>query len=66
MKIYMILYLVSKAEPEDKLLSDEWSIKPESQVILCIVWLHHLLKGWKGHDSPINLSDVRLIRPALL
>jgi hypothetical protein len=24
----------------------------------------HLLKGWNGHSSPINLSDVRLIRPA--
>jgi hypothetical protein len=34
------------------------------ELILCIVGLYHLLKGWKGHGSPINLSDVRLIRPA--
>jgi len=34
------------------------------ELILCIVGLYHLLNGWKGHSSPINLSDVRLIRPA--
>jgi len=34
------------------------------ELILCIVGLYHLLKGWNGHSSPINLSDVRLIRPA--
>lgn len=34
------------------------------ELILCMVGLYHLLKGWKGQGSPINLSDVRLIRPA--
>ncbi len=34
------------------------------ELILCIVGLYHLMKGWKGYGSPINLSDVRLIRPA--
>lgn len=34
------------------------------ELILCIVGLYHLMNGWKGHGSPINLSDVRLIRPA--
>jgi len=34
------------------------------ELILCIVGLYHLLKGWNGHGSPINLADVRLIRPA--
>ncbi len=35
-----------------------------AELILCIVGLYHLLKGWNGYGSPINLSDVRLIRPA--
>jgi hypothetical protein len=35
-----------------------------AELILCIVGLYHLLKGWSGYGSPINLSDVRLIRPA--
>ncbi|MDP2846121.1 MAG: hypothetical protein Q8N79_08655 [Candidatus Methanoperedens sp.] len=34
------------------------------ELILCIVGLYHLLKGWKGPISPINFSDVRLILPA--
>jgi hypothetical protein len=34
------------------------------ELILCIVGLYHLLKGWKGPASPINFSDVRLILPA--
>jgi len=34
------------------------------ELILCIVGLYHLIKGWKGHSSPINFSDVRLILPA--
>ena len=34
------------------------------ELILCIVGLYHLLKGWKGPLSPINFSDVRLILPA--
>src|SRR5450759_2208113 len=34
------------------------------ELILCIVGIYHLLNGWNGHGSPINLSDVRLIRPA--
>jgi len=35
-----------------------------AELILCIVGLYHLLNGWNGHGSPINLADVRLIRPA--
>ncbi len=35
-----------------------------AELILCIVGLYHLLKGWNGYGSSINLSDVRLIRPA--
>ncbi len=34
------------------------------ELILCIVGLYHLLNGWNGNGSPINLADVRLIRPA--
>jgi hypothetical protein len=34
------------------------------ELILCIVGLYHLIKGWKGPSSPINFSDVRLILPA--
>jgi len=34
------------------------------ELILCIVGLYHLIKGWKGHSSPINFSDVRLVLPA--
>jgi hypothetical protein len=34
------------------------------ELILCIVGLYHLLKGWKGPLSPINFSDVRLVLPA--
>jgi hypothetical protein len=33
-------------------------------LILCIVGLYHLIKGWKGPSSPINFSDVRLVLPA--
>ena len=35
-----------------------------AELILCIVGLYHHLNGWIGHGSPINLADVRLIRPA--
>ncbi len=41
----------------------ELSLK-SAELVLCIVGLYHLLKGWKGPVSPINLSDVRLILPA--
>jgi hypothetical protein len=34
------------------------------ELILCIVGLYHLIKGWKGPSSPINFSDVRLVLPA--
>jgi len=34
------------------------------ELILCIVGLYHLLKGWKGPSSPINFSDVRLVLPS--
>ena len=49
----------TRVEPDE----DELLLK-SGELILCIVGLYHLLKGWKGHGSPINLSDVRLIRPA--
>jgi hypothetical protein len=49
----------TRVEPDEA----ELLLKSE-ELILCIVVLYHLLKGWKGHGSPINLSDVRLIRPA--
>ncbi len=35
-----------------------------SEIILCISGLYHMLKGWKGHESPVNLSDIRLFIPA--
>lgn len=35
-----------------------------SELVLCIVGLYHLLKGWQGPESPINLSDIRLFIPA--
>ncbi|MBC2762323.1 MAG: hypothetical protein HF970_03245 [ANME-2 cluster archaeon] len=45
--------------------SAEAELLPKSaELILCIVGLYHLLNGWSGYGSPINLADVRLIRPA--
>ena len=35
-----------------------------AELILCIVGLYHFLNGWNGRGGPINLADVRLIRPA--
>ncbi len=35
-----------------------------SELLLCIAGLYHMLKGWKGHESPVNLSDIRLFIPA--
>ncbi len=35
-----------------------------SELVLCIAGLYHLLKGWQGPKSPVNLSDIRLIIPA--
>jgi hypothetical protein len=49
----------TRVEPDEAEL-----LLKSGELILCIVGLYHLLKGWKGHDSTINLSDVRLIRPA--
>ncbi len=49
----------TRVEPDEA----ELSLK-SAELILCIVGLYHLLKGWKGPDSPINLSDIRLILPA--
>ena len=31
-----------------------------SELLLCIAGLYHMLKGWKGHESPVNLSDIHL------
>jgi hypothetical protein len=49
----------TRVEPDEAEL-----LLKSGELILCIVGLYHLLKGWNGHGSPINLSDVRLIRPA--
>lgn len=49
----------TRVEPDEAEL-----LLKSGELILCIVGLYHLLKGWKGHGSPINLADVRLIRPA--
>ncbi len=49
----------TRVEPDEAEL-----LLKSGELILCIVGLYHLLKGWKGNGSPINLSDVRLIRPA--
>ncbi len=46
----------TRVEPDEAEL-----LLKSGELILCIVGLYHLLKGWKGHGSPINLSDVRLI-----
>jgi hypothetical protein len=35
-----------------------------SELLLCIAGLYHMLKGWKGAESPVNLSDIRLFIPA--
>ncbi len=35
-----------------------------SELVLCVVGLYHLLKGWQGPESPVNLSDIRLFIPA--
>ncbi len=34
------------------------------ELVLCIVGLYHMMNGWAGSASPINLSDVRIIMPA--
>ncbi len=49
----------TRVEPDEA----ELSLK-SAELVLCIVGLYHLLKGWKGPSSPINFSDVRLILPA--
>ncbi len=35
-----------------------------SELVLCIAGLYHLLKGWQGPESPVNLSDIRLFTPS--
>jgi len=49
----------TRVEPDEAEL-----LLKSGELILCIVGIFHLLKGWDGHGSPINLADVRLIRPA--
>jgi hypothetical protein len=49
----------TRVEPDEAEL-----LLKSGELILCIVGIYHLLNGWNGHGSPINLSDVRLIRPA--
>jgi hypothetical protein len=49
----------TRVEPDEAEL-----LLKSGELILCIVGIYHLLQGWNGHGSPINLSDVRLIRPA--
>jgi hypothetical protein len=46
----------TRVEPDEAEL-----LLKSGELILCIIGLYHILKGWKGHSSPINLSDVRLI-----
>jgi hypothetical protein len=49
----------TRVEPDEAEL-----LLKSGELILCIVGIYHLLNGWNGLGSPINLSDVRLIRPA--
>jgi hypothetical protein len=35
-----------------------------AELLLCSAGLYHMIKGWKGTDSPVNLSDIRLFIPA--
>jgi hypothetical protein len=49
----------TRVEPDEAEL-----LLKSGELILCIVGIYHLLNGWNGHGSPINLSDVRLVRPA--
>jgi hypothetical protein len=35
-----------------------------AELLLCIAGLYHLIKGWKGNESPVNLADIRLFIPA--
>lgn len=49
----------TRVEPDEAEL-----LLKSGELILCIVGLYHLLNGWNGNGSPINLADVRLIRPA--
>ncbi len=49
----------TRVEPDEAEL-----LLKSAELILCIVGLFHLLKGWKGPDSPINFSDIRLVIPA--
>ena len=34
-----------------------------AELLLCIAGFYHLLKGWKGNESPVNLADIRLFIP---
>lgn len=49
----------TRVEPDEAEL-----LLKSAELILCIAGLFHLLKGWKGPDSPINFSDIRLVIPA--
>ncbi|MDO9098476.1 MAG: hypothetical protein Q7U60_10190 [Candidatus Methanoperedens sp.] len=49
----------TRVEPDEAEL-----LLKSGELILCIVGLYHLINGWNGNGSPINLADVRLIRPA--
>lgn len=35
-----------------------------SELVIGIAGLYHLITGWKGPESPFNLSDIRLYIPA--
>jgi hypothetical protein len=35
-----------------------------SELVISIAGLYHLITGWKGPESPFNLSDIRLYIPA--
>jgi len=67
---YLILKNVSRTGmPIDEICDVEPDqaelLLKSGELILCIVGLYHLLKGWKGPSSPINFSDVRLVLHAL-
>ncbi|CEG13541.1 conserved hypothetical protein [groundwater metagenome] len=49
-------YTRPKHDVELSLLSGE--------LVLCMAGLYHMMNGWAGSASPINLSDIRIVMPA--
>ncbi|CEG11982.1 hypothetical protein MSIBF_A1830016 [groundwater metagenome] len=46
-------YTRPKHDVELSLLSGE--------LVLCMADLYHMMNGWAGSASPINLSDIRIV-----